>query len=365
MKKIEWVCFANRSGYAQASMDYMVAIEESARYELAMLCLHGQVDHISVTPERYDLLMTLCERDFEPDAESFQVFHCIPEMQMRVTRMKKSVGFATFETFQPPHVWIPILNQNDVVICPSKFNAKIFEHAGITKPIVHLPHCIDTRLYNPGVQPSDKQPAYTFLFMGTWRERKGWKQLLEAWFREFDAGDNVRLLIKTDKLTQSRNDIELLRSSLGFSKKETAPIVHETRVLTETELPRFIKNADCLVSPTFGEGFGLPGLQAMALEIPVIITNFSGCTDYATHETATLIEPVGYRLINELDTISQFANKKWAHIDVPSVRRAMRHVLCNADTVKNKATRAAKMVAEEYNYAATMARFDAMVDKYL
>jgi glycosyltransferase involved in cell wall biosynthesis len=150
--------------------------------------------------------------------------------------------------------------------------------------------------------------------MGTWKERKGWKHLIEAWFREFDVGDNVRLVIKTDKITQSRNDIERLKSSLGFSKKETAPIVHETRVLTEAELPRFIKNSDCLVSPTLGEGFGLPGLQAMALEVPVIITNFSGCTDYATSETATLIEPTGYRLIQELDTISQFSNRKWANV---------------------------------------------------
>jgi glycosyltransferase involved in cell wall biosynthesis len=365
MRKVEYVCFANRSGYAQAAQDLMVALHSSGRYDLGMLCLHGQPDHISVTPERYELIMKLCERDFVPDKDSFQVFHCIPEMQLRVTRMKKSVGFATFETFQPPEVWIPILNQNDVVICPSHFNAKIFEHAGVKKPIVHIPHCVDTTAYNPQTLPSDKQEPYTFLFMGTWKERKGWKHLIEAWFREFDVGDNVRLVIKTDKITQSRNDIERLKSSLGFSKKETAPIVHETRVLTEAELPRFIKNSDCLVSPTLGEGFGLPGLQAMALEVPVIITNFSGCTDYATSETATLIEPTGYRLIQELDTISQFSNRKWANVEVQSVRWSMRYVLCNADIVKTKAKRAAEIVARDYSYGETVKRFDAMVDSYL
>ena len=362
MRKIEYACFANRSGYAQAAQDLMIAIEESGKYELGMLCMHGQPDHISVTPERYDLIMKLCERSFIPD---FQVFHCIPEMQLRVSHAKQTVGFATFETFQPPPVWIPILNQNNVVICPSHFNAKIFEHAGVTKPIVHIPHCVDTRLFNPQTTPLKKDEPYTFLFMGTWRERKGWKTLIEAWFNEFDAGDNVKLVIKTDKLTQSRNDIERMRYALGFSKKEIAPIVHETKVLTEIELPRFIKSADCLISPTMGEGFGLPGLQSMALEVPVIITNFSGCTDYATPETATLIEPSGYRLINELDTISQFANKKWAFVEVRDVRKAMRYVLCNADIVKAKAKYAAEMVAREYSYAAIMERFNVMVSKYL
>jgi glycosyltransferase involved in cell wall biosynthesis len=366
MRKVEYVCFANRSGYAQAAQDLMLSLHESRRFDVGMLCLHGKPDHLSVSQSRFETLIDLCNREFVPDADSFQVFHCIPEMQRRVHKFPKTVGFATFETFQPPPVWIPILNENDVVICPSKFNAKIFAHAGVKKPIVHIPHGIDTKLFNPSVEPlSSKDDHFTFLFFGTWRRRKGWPQLIEAWFREFDKDDKVRLVIKTDRRANAARDIEQMKAELGLYKKETAPIVFESRVLNELELPRFMKNADCLVSPTLGEGFGLPGLQSMALGVPVIITNFSGCQDYANDQTATLIEPVGYILHNDLDQIAQFENKKWAHVMVADVRRAMRHVLTRSDIVTEKAKRAAEIAARDYSCEAVIGKFEAMVNKYL
>jgi glycosyltransferase involved in cell wall biosynthesis len=282
-------------------------------------------------------------------------------MQRRVRHFKKTVGFATFETFEPPQVWTSFLNDNDAVICPSKFNVEVFKAAGITKPIYHIPHCIDTELYNPGVEPAEKSELFTFLFLGTWKKRKGYPQLLEAWIKEFDIHDKVRLVIKTDRLTMARNEIEQTKQRLGLSQKEIAPIVFETRVLTEVELPKFIRGADCLISPTLGEGFGLPGLQAMALGVPVAITNFSGCCDYANDQTATLIEPAGFILLNELDKIHQFEHKKWAHVKVETVQSTMRSILTNPEPARAKAQVGAKMVAEQYNYETTATRFEELL----
>jgi glycosyltransferase involved in cell wall biosynthesis len=361
-RKIEWICFANRSGYAQAAQDYIYALKPLPKYDIRMLILHGTPDQVSVSPKRYAEIIEMSRKDSDLEGDSIQVFHCIPEMQRRIRPLNWRVGFATFETFQPPSIWIPMLNENDVIICPSKFNVKIFEHAGIKKPIFHIPHCIDTSLFNPEVAPSYKASQFTFLFLGTWRRRKGWPQLIEAWLKEFDIHDNVRLVIKTDRLTQARNDIEQLKNNLDLSKKETAPILIETKVLNELELPRFMKNADCLISPTLGEGFGIPGLQCMALGVPVIITNFSGCQDYANEETATLLEPSGYILYNELDQVSQFANKKWAHITSGMVAKSMRDVLSNYEQARTKAAVAASRIPLEYSYAVIAKKFDNMLE---
>jgi glycosyltransferase involved in cell wall biosynthesis len=357
-KHIEYFCHMNRSGYAQAAQDYIYALRDSQRYDVAIRLLHANPDQVSMTSKRYVEIVSMMQKPSTDNA--IQIIHGIPDKQLRIN-LRKSIGFATFETFDPPKHWIKILNENDAVICPSKFNENIFRHAGLTKPIFHIPHCVDTRLYNPGVQAKKEGNAYTFLFFGTWKKRKGYEQLLEAWFREFDSSDNVQLLIKTDRITLSQQCIESIRRNTGL-KKDFAPILFETRVLNEEAIPQLIKKADCLVCPTLGEGFGLPGLQAMALGVPVIITNYSGCQDYATEETATLIEPNGFIMLNDLDKIPQFENRKWAHVSHLAVAKAMRYVTENKEAVLKKAENAAIFVAKEFGYEATAKRFDTMLD---
>lgn len=358
MRHIEYFCHQNRSGYAQAAQDYIYALRESGNYDIAIRLLHANPDQVSMTSQRYAEIVSMMKK--QPEKDAFQIVHGIPDKQIHIN-LKRSIGFATFETFDPPQHWVKILNENNAVICPSKFNEKIFRHAGVTKPIFHIPHCVDTKLFNPNVQVKKDGDAFTFLFFGTWKKRKGYEQLLEAWFREFDASDNVQLLLKTDRITLSQQHIESIRRSTGL-KKDFAPILYETKVLNEEAIPNLIKKADCLVCPTLGEGFGLPGLQAMALGVPVVITNFSGCQDYATEETATLIEPNGFIILNELDKIPQFNNKKWAYVTYSAVAKAMRYVTENKDTVLKKAEKAAIFVANEFGYEATAKRFDTMLD---
>jgi glycosyltransferase involved in cell wall biosynthesis len=102
--------------------------------------------------------------------------------------------------------------------------------------------------------------------------------------------------------------------------------------------------------PTVGEGFCLPGLQSMALKVPVIITNFSGCQDYANKETATLIEPQGFILQRNMDSIPQFRDKKWAFISIEDLREKMRYVFTNYDIAENKALCAYDYVRDNFNY---------------
>ncbi len=358
MKIVEFCAFLNRSGYAQASQDYIYALAEHG-YDLSILKINDSIEALTCTPERLEFLTTLTKKQRKCD---IQIAHCIPEMQRRIRPNGKTLGFATFETTQPPPVWIPILNTNRAVICPSLFNVKIFQEAGVKVPIHHVPHCIDTRVWHPNVEPQEKRDKFTFLFFGTWRKRKGWPQLIEAFLKEFDKNDNVQLLIKTDRVMLSKQNVEALKLSLGLSKKETAPIIYETRILNDEELPRFVKSVDCLVSPTMGEGFGLPGLQSLALEIPIIITNYSGCCDYATDENAILLEPEGFIMVNDMDQVNQFQNRKWAHITSESVGKAMKQVISNYSLAKAKAKVGAVSIATNYNYTTIASRFERIIE---
>lgn len=357
--RINWVMFGNHTGYSQAAQDYVFALDNSGRYDVRVEIFGHSPARPAISDNRYSHLLKMSKKEDDPN--SFQVYHCIPTIQNRVKPHTKNIGFCTFETFQPPEDWVRILETNNGVIAPSFFDYNIFAHTAMKKPIFHIPHCIDTDAYNPDIRASASHDKFTFLFFGSWRLRKGYPQLLEAWLKEFTCDDNVQLVIKTDKSDKARTYVSDLIKQFGMKKEGQASIIFEERILDEQALPRFIKSHDALVLPTLGEGFCLPGLQCMALGIPVVITDFSGCQDYAREDTATLLPVNGYVLHRNLDKIPQFNNKKWAFVTVDSIRKAMRFVMNNPDTIRKRAKRGAKMVAIEFNYEATVRKFDEMI----
>jgi glycosyltransferase involved in cell wall biosynthesis len=210
------------------------------------------------------------------------------------------------------------------------------------------------------IKPLNIHNKFTFLFLGTWKSRKGYDQLFEAFYSEFSDKDNVQLVVKTDKPKAAEQFAINKRKKMGINKG-FAPILFESKVFNEIELPKFIKSAHCLVMPTKGEGFGYPGLQSMSLGVPVIITNFSGCQDYANEETATLLEPSGFLFHKNMDGIPQFRNKKWAFIEVANIRKSMRYVLNNPQRVKEKAETAYSYVMERFNYTIIEELFTKMI----
>lgn len=77
--------------------------------------------------------------------------------------------------------------------------------------------------------------------------------------------------------------------------------------------------ADAFVLPTHGEGWGRPAVEAMAMSLPTIVTNWSGTSQFLS-DTATYPIPVP-----ELEDSKQGPGK-WAKIDVPVLQALMREV---------------------------------------
>lgn len=357
--RIEYCCFLNSSGYSVAAQDLILSLHQSGNYDIKLHPFAGKPARPAVSDERYAIFSKMMKKESAEDA--IQILHCIPTLQKNIKYKKeKNIAFATFETFGPPDNWINLLNKNDAMITPSFFNYRIFAHARINKPLFHIPHCVDFDVFNPNVNPLKQHNRFTFLFLGTWKERKGYKQLIEAWLREFKVSDNVQLVIKTDKINQAKTYIEKIKKETGISKG-FAPILVENKVFSEAEMPHYLKSFDCLMLPTMGEGFNLPGLQCMALEVPVVITNFSGCVDYANEETATMLEPRGFVLKKNMDGIPQFRNKKWAFLAVEDIRRVMRKIIDNPAKIIKKSKKAYEVVSNKFTYEKTEELFREMI----
>jgi len=115
---------------------------------------------------------------------------------------------------------------------------------------------------------SIKKSQY-FLYTGQHREHKNIITLVKAFHKFITQQDNNTFkLILTGKenplYTEVNNYIELH----GLKKS-----IILTGLVSETELLSLYKNAKCYIFPSLYEGFGIPPLEAMAMNTPVIASN--------------------------------------------------------------------------------------------
>lgn len=212
----------------------------------------------------------------------------------------------------------------DELWVPTKWHAEIYRAAsvGIMDPerIVVVPEIVDVDFFArsmvppppPPPQPDqqkqqgDKAP-FVFFSVFKWEWRKGWDVLLLAYWKAFygkgDAPRNdVLLRIKTFRpqvgllkgvFAESSNgdtvDEEIsafAEGLMGEPRSQLPPVEVITEFITREQLRDMYADADVFVLPTRGEGWGLPIVEAMAMELPVIVTNYSGPTEYLTEENS-------------------------------------------------------------------------------
>jgi glycosyltransferase involved in cell wall biosynthesis len=119
--------------------------------------------------------------------------------------------------------------------------------------------------FQSGLEPPSWITAPYFVFVGN---RSGYKDAdvaFEAFALVAKSNPELRLLLVGGGLL-STGELNALRS-LGISSRV------EQRNVSNSDLPNAYSNALGLLYPTRYEGFGLPLLEAMASEIPVLCSN--------------------------------------------------------------------------------------------
>ena len=79
--------------------------------------------------------------------------------------------------------------------------------------------------------------------------------------------------------------------------------------------------ADALVLPSRGEGWGRPHVEAMAMGLALVATNWSGPTEFMTEENST---PSPSSPISAAASDSHFATHMWSQPSVGHLRARMR-----------------------------------------
>ena len=162
-----------------------------------------------------------------------------------------NIGFFPWESTEPQDGWLKHLDRMDEIWVPSPWQQEIVGDWGF-EPYVYE-HGVDP-IWQPHRRKHDK---VRFLFMGLEALRKGGFEAIKAFRLAFPDVDDVELVIKTQKTLMN-----FPSSKITFVNDD----------LLEVDLVHLYNSCDVFVAPSWGEGFGLPGLQALATGMPVIAT---------------------------------------------------------------------------------------------
>jgi len=126
-----------------------------------------------------------------------------------------------------------------------------------------------------------------FLHVGTLQPRKNLPTLIRAFASLAESGDvggEVKLVLAGKAGWRCRGILELAHKSLARDRLVV------TGYVASEDLPALLSGALAYVLPSWYEGFGLPVLEAMACDTPVICSNVSSLPEVAG-DAALLIDP--------------------------------------------------------------------------
>ena len=190
----------------------------------------------------------------------------------------------------PPAVLHYFRSTGAVPIAMSKFGVEQLEPWGL-KPL-YVPHGVDTELMRPmdraDVRRKMKLPEGAFVYgmvannMGTAPSRKAFPEVLEAFSKVCEKHDDVYLYLHA-RASAAPEGLDLPKLAVMFGIPEDRLMFtpeFELHLGVEAERMPYVFNVmDVLVNPAYGEGFGIPIMEAQACGVPVIVNNFSAMTE--------------------------------------------------------------------------------------
>lgn len=289
------------------------------------------------------------------------VHHYVPGKPLE--KLCRDSGFnvsrSMFETDRIPFSWLPSLSLMDEIWVPTQFNVESFAYSGVSEDKLRiLGGTLDFDFYDP--DRSDLEPlsvpgvpegSFVFLSNFDFSERKGWQCLLTAWEQAFAPHDPVCLVLKTASLSSSASEIEERIGAFWGSRKDAAaPVVVLNEMLERKEMAELYKAADAFVLPSRGEGWGRPYMEALAMGLPTIASDFSAHLEFVKPEYAWLTGgrlvpvPQGLNLANGL-----YDGHRWFDVDPEELRDALREVASNPAESVRKAGPARQALMERFS----------------
>lgn len=298
------------------------------------------------------------ELTFDDKTAGFQIDFCQPNLY-KFYEGQYRIGYTPWESTVLPDGWMEGFNSVDELWTTSNQCKEWYQNAGFSGEIRVFLHGIDQIWTKKARKPQKK---LKFLHIGEPAPRKGGQMAMEAFVKAFGANTDVELTIKAQGHSTVRayaSDVYRggPRSILGLPHEVYRNVTLLTDNLSLDDLVRLYHEHDVFVYPSWGEGFGLMPLQALATGMPTICTG-----KWAPYE----------QKLRDLSLNSTVQQSPWPIIhpgdmlkpDIHHLIELYRHCYNNWTNLSEQFYNQADSVHEEYNWdRLTAEAFEHLGDK--
>jgi glycosyltransferase involved in cell wall biosynthesis len=397
---------ATMSGYGSHARDLLTSIIEMDRFDIKVISINWGETPMNALDENnpehkqiLDLIMT-GQLESQPDIW----MQCtIPNEFQKVG--KYNIGItAGVETDACSPEWIDGCNKMDLVIVPSKHAKYVFETTKydkrdkvtnqtvgvleLTTPVEVLHEGVRLDIYGKSIDSDveivntlDEIPNdFLYLFVGHWlrgdfgQDRKDISGLLFTFFETFgDKPNQPALLLKTSMGTFSITDrskvIDRINLIKRMTNKKNLPKIYLLHGdLTDNQMNTLYNHpkVKAFVSFTKGEGYGRPIAEFMATGKPIIVSGWSGHTDFIsekfhTHLKGQLTEvhksAVWDSVIN--------AGTRWFTVNYQEAAKTLNDVYVNYSKYLRSSKLSIRELEKIWSYASMVKKFQTMLDNFL
>ena len=245
----------------------------------------------------------------------------------------------------PPRVLEFFHNSGAAPIAMARFGQEMLADAGFDA--LYVPHGVNTEHY----QPYDKAESREMLgaskdafLVGMVAANKGtpsrkcFQQAFQAFAAFREKHDDAILYLHTNM--NGDEDLYAMQRSLGIPS-EAVFVADQYRVnlhpLPPEIMGRLYSTFDVLLSPSAGEGFGVPILEAQACGVPAIVSNFSAmkevcgagwkveCTPRWTLQRSWQVDPSVPAIIDSLEQAYNLSDAEREKVSALAVNHASQY----------------------------------------
>lgn len=272
--------------------------------------------------------------------------------------------------------WIDACNRMSMIVLPTTFCEKTLRNSGDVKvPVAVVPESFTPEVLSAdGKLDLELETNFNFLILGTltgnnpYNDRKNIFFALKWLCEEFSNDPDVGIVLKTSVGRGTRMDwtaVEnMVMKTISEVRKGPYPKIHIIHgMMSNDEIVGLYKHPKIksLVSPTRGEGFGLPLLEASACGLPVATTECTGHMDFMKHGKFIKFE-FDMNEIHEsrCDENIWMKGSKWANVREQDFKKKLRKFKSSNDvprqwaqelSEKLKISHSPQAITEEYERA--------------
>lgn len=126
---------------------------------------------------------------------------------------------------------------------------------------------------------------FLFIFMGRIVKDKGVNEMVEAFTRYRKENPHVRLMI-LGAFENGQNPVDVRVQNMIKGNK--GGVVYGGK---QSDVRPFLAASQCLLLPSYREGFGMVLMEAGAMGVPVICSDIIGCNNVVTQDNGLLVKP--------------------------------------------------------------------------